>query len=301
MSTVTLHARAKLNWTLDVKRRREDGYHEVDMLMQSIDLFDTLTITLGGKKVDVICEYPFTPNGDANIACRSAELFLQETGLAEGAHVHIKKRIPVAAGLAGGSTDAAGVLVGLNALCGEPLDKAGLRELGLQIGADVPFCISGGLQRAQGVGEVLTQVSPGGPFFVVLVKPEGRVYTNEVYQTLDLLHLEFRPDNQEAAGALEAGDAYRLAGALGNVLRGVTQRICPDVESLCDLLEAQGALGVNMTGSGPTVYGVFEKFEDAMHSLRAIRHRGVEWCCAVPTAEQGITFDEHRGAPPSGS
>jgi len=291
MSTVTLHARAKLNWTLDVKRRREDGYHDVDMLMQSIDLFDTLTITLGGKKVDVICEYPFAPNGDANIACRSAELFLQETGMAQGAHVHIKKRIPVAAGLAGGSTDAAGVLVGLNTLCGEPLSKAGLQELGLRIGADVPFCITGGLQRAQGIGEVLTPVAPGGPFFLVLVKPEGRVYTNEVYQALDLDNLEFRPDNAEAAAALIAGDAHRLSGALGNVLRGVTHHICSDVDNLCDLLEAQGALGVNMTGSGPTVYGMFEKFEDALYSLRAIRHRGVEWCCAVSTAKQGITFD----------
>ncbi|MFZ5975257.1 MAG: 4-(cytidine 5'-diphospho)-2-C-methyl-D-erythritol kinase [Bacillota bacterium] len=292
MSTVTLHARAKLNWTLDVKRRREDGYHDVDMLMQSIDLYDTLTISLGGKKVDVICEYPFTPNGDANIACRSAELFLQEMGITKGAHVHIKKRIPVAAGLAGGSTDAAGVLVGLNALCDEPLTNKELQRLGVRIGADVPFCITGGLQRAQGIGEVLTPIRAGSVFYVVLVKPEGRVYTNEVYQALDLENLEFRPDNQEAAGALEAGDAFRLAGALGNVLRGVTHRICPDVDNLCDLLEAEGALGVNMTGSGPTVFGVFEKFEEALHSLRAIRHRGAEWCCAVSTADRGITFDE---------
>lgn len=291
MSTVTLHARAKLNWTLDVKRRREDGYHDVDMLMQSIDLYDTLTISLGGKKVDVICEYPFTPNGDANIACRSAELFLQETGMTQGAHVHIKKRIPVAAGLAGGSTDAAGVLVGLNALFDEPLTEKELQQLGLKIGADVPFCITGGLQRAQGIGEVLTPVEVGSAFYVVLVKPEGRVYTNEVYQALDLEHLEFRPDNQEAGRALETGDAFRLAGALGNVLRGVTHRICPDVDNLCELLEAQGALGVNMTGSGPTVYGVFEKFEEALQSLRAVRHHGAEWCCAVSTAERGITFD----------
>lgn len=291
MPTVTLHARAKLNWTLDVIRRRPDGYHDVDMLMQSIDLYDTLTISLGGNKVDVICEYPFTPNGDANIACRSAELYLEKLGLSTGAYIHIKKRIPVAAGLAGGSTDAAGVLVGLNALYDNALSVEELRALGLKIGADVPFCIAGGLQRAQGIGEVLSPVTPGRAFYVVLAKPEGRVYTNEVYQSLDLERLEYRPDNQKAMEALQSGDALGLAGALGNVLRGVTRRICPDVDNLCDLLESKGALGANMTGSGPTVYGLFERFEDALESLRAIRHRGAEWCCAVSTAEQGITFE----------
>jgi 4-diphosphocytidyl-2-C-methyl-D-erythritol kinase len=133
-------------------------------------------------------------------------------------------------------------------------------------------------------------VRQGSAFYVVLVKPESCVLTRDVFGALDMEQLDFRPDNKKAVAALEAGDAEALAGALGNVLRTVTRRICPDVDNFCDLLEEQGALGVNMTGSGPTVYGLFRNFEEALEALRVIRHHGPEWCCAVSTAGDGITF-----------
>lgn len=290
MPSITLQARAKINWTLDVLSRRQDGYHEVDMLMQSIDLFDTLTITLGGKKVDVICEYPFAPNGDANIACKSAELLLDKISSKDGVHVHIKKRIPVAAGLAGGSTDAAGVLVGLNNLYGNPLSVDELKKLAVLIGADVPFCIEGGLQRAKGIGEKLEKLELKKPLHIVLVKPEGQVLTGNIYNSLDLNNLEFRPDNDKAQKALVEGDLPSLAMSMGNVLRGATRKSCKEVDTLCEMMLHKGAWGANMTGSGPTVYGLFENFEDSLGAMRALRHSGVEWCCALSTANECITI-----------
>lgn len=294
MSHIKLSTRAKLNWTIDVLSRREDGYHEVDMLMSSINVFDTLTLTLGGERVDVICEYPFAPSGDANIASETAKMFLREIGKACGVHIHIQKRIPVGAGMAGGSADAAGVLVGLNHMFKQPLTTEELCTLALRIGADVPFCIRGGLQRAQGIGERLTALQPGHtPLCIVMVKPNGAVSTQDVYRALELSHLEYRPNTVAAQQALLRSDSRSLAPALGNVLRTVTSRLCPSIQILAQALLDAGAIGVNMTGSGPTMYGLFPSLPKAIEGLSAIRrHNDAEWCCVAQTEARSITIDE---------
>ena len=207
-----IEARAKINLTLDVTGKREDGYHLVKMVMQSVDLHDDVRVTVvrGEKKprgIVLSCSLPFLPTDERNLAYRAAELFYKETGTTlETCEIFIEKRIPIAAGLAGGSTDAAAVLRALNQLHDTGLSRDRLCEMGLKLGADVPYCLIGGTMLAEGIGEKLTELSPMQPCYVVLCKPPFAVSTKEVYQEIDSVPLTQRPDTDGMIKALESCD-----------------------------------------------------------------------------------------------
>lgn len=259
----TVQGRAKINLTLDVTGRRDDGYHTVKMVMQSVTLHDEVrvTITHGEKKTRGIllsCNLPYLPLDERNLAHRAADLFYQQTGtLLETCEIHIEKRIPVAAGLAGGSTDAAAVLRALNALHETGLSDDELCEMGLKIGADVPYCLRGGTMLAEGIGEKLTQLADMPHCYVVLCKPPFAVSTREVYQEIDSVPLTQRPDTEGMKQALENGDYQGVCGRLMNVMETVTATKRHQIGEIRAVLRENGADATLMSGSGPTVYGLF--------------------------------------------
>lgn len=259
----TVRARAKINLTLDVTGRREDGYHTVEMVMQSIALHDTVRVTTihGEKKprgIVLSCSLPFLPTDERNLAYRAAELFYKETGaLLETCEIHIEKRIPVAAGLAGGSTDAAAVLRALNALHTAGLTDDELCEMGLKLGADVPFCLRGGTMLAQGIGEELSLLPDMPHCWVVLCKPPFAVPTKEVYQEIDSVPLTQRPDTDGMIKALESCDYKGVCDRLMNVMETVTATKRRQIGEIRAVLRENGADATLMSGSGPTVYGLF--------------------------------------------
>lgn len=259
----TVRARAKINLTLDVTGRREDGYHTVEMVMQSIALHDTVRVTTihGEKKprgIVLSCSLPFLPTDERNLAYRAAELFYKETGaLLETCEIHIEKRIPVAAGLAGGSTDAAAVLRALNALHTAGLTDDELCEMGLKLGADVPFCLRGGTMLAQGIGEELSLLPDMPHCWVVLCKPPFAVPTKEVYQEIDSVPLTQRPDTDGMIKALESCDYKGVCDRLMNVMETVTATKSRQIDEIRSVLRENGADATLMSGSGPTVYGLF--------------------------------------------
>ena len=250
-------ARAKINWTLDIVGKREDGYHLMDMLMQPISLADDITLLPQEELTLSVSGFPRVNPGPENLALRAAVLLKQVTGYTGGASIHVHKRIPVGAGMGGGSADAAGVLAGLNRLWGTGLTQAELETLGLQLGADVPFCLRGGLQRAQGVGELLTPLPCGGLYWLVVIQPCPGLSTKEVFSRFSLEACEGKPDTQGAAEALAQGDWRRLCACLGNVLQAVSAELRPEISEAIAALRAQGAAGAWMTGSGSAVFGLF--------------------------------------------
>ena len=258
-----IEARAKINLTLDVTGKREDGYHLVKMVMQSVDLHDDVRVTIvrGEKKprgIVLSCSLPFLPTDERNLAYRAAELFYKETGaLLETCEIHIEKRIPVAAGLAGGSTDAAAVLRALNALHTAGLTDDELCEMGLKLGADVPFCLRGGTMLAQGIGEELSLLPDMPHCWVVLCKPPFAVPTKEVYQEIDSVPLTQRPDTDGMIKALESCDYKGVCDRLMNVMETVTATKRRQIGEIRAVLRENGADATLMSGSGPTVYGLF--------------------------------------------
>ena len=266
----TVRARAKINLTLDVTGRREDGYHTVEMVMQSIALHDTVRVTTihGEKKprgIVLSCSLPFLPTDERNLAYRAAELFYKETGaLLETCEIHIEKRIPVAAGLAGGSTDAAAVLRALNALHTAGLTDDELCEMGLKLGADVPFCLRGGTMLAL----------PDMPHcWVVLCKPPFAVPTKEVYQEIDSVDILEHPDNKGMMAALNQEDYEGVCAYLSNVMETVTAAKRRQIGEIKSFLAENGADGTLMSGSGPTVYGLFSDESRAKTAAKMLRRR----------------------------
>ncbi|MGO5027993.1 4-(cytidine 5'-diphospho)-2-C-methyl-D-erythritol kinase [Candidatus Agathobaculum pullicola] len=259
----TVQGRAKINLTLDVTGRRDDGYHTVKMVMQSVALHDDIrvVVTRGEKKprgIVLSCNLPYLPRDERNLAYRAAELFYQKTGaLLETCEIYIEKRIPVAAGLAGGSTDAAAVLRALNALHETGLTDDELCEMGLKLGADVPYCLRGGTMLAEGIGEELTALPPMPHCWVVLCKPPFGVSTKEVYAEIDAVELKDRPDTAGMIRALENSDFAGVCKRLSNVMERVTATKRRQIGEIKACLEENGADGTLMSGSGPTVYGLF--------------------------------------------
>lgn len=259
----TVQARAKINLTLDVTGRREDGYHTVKMVMQSVALHDEVKveITRGEKKprgILLSCNLPYLPLDERNLAYRAAERFYEQTGtLLETCEIHIEKRIPVAAGLAGGSTDAAAVLRALNTLHETGLTDDELCEMGLTLGADVPYCLRGGTMLAEGIGEELTALPPMPHCWVVLCKPPFGVSTKEIYEQIDAVELKKRPDTAGMIRALENGDFAGVCKRLNNVMETVTASKRRQIGEIKAFLAENGADGALMSGSGPTVYGLF--------------------------------------------
>ncbi|ADL06840.1 4-(cytidine 5'-diphospho)-2-C-methyl-D-erythritol kinase [Thermosediminibacter oceani] len=264
MDKVELEARAKINLTLDVLYRRSDGYHEVEMIMQTISLKDRIVITLIPEKgIRIVNSCRELPDGEDNLAFKAAKLMMDEYGLDAGVEIKLFKEIPIAAGLAGGSADAAAVLEGLNELFGLGLPKEALMRLGEMIGADVPFCTMGGTALARGKGEKLTPLPPVPPMNLLLVKPPFAVSTREVYNRLKIDSITKRPDTEAVIRSIEKGDVDGISRGLCNVLEEVTFAQHPELGIIKAWLVERGAMGSLMSGSGPTVYGIFENRRDA--------------------------------------
>ncbi len=253
-------APAKINLMLDVLHKRPDGYHEVEMIMTMVDLADRLTITeLSGNSIHISSQAGYIPLDDKNLAYQAASKIKERYGIRQGVHIHIDKRIPVAAGLAGGSSDAAAALRGLNRLWNLDIPHEEMMELGASIGSDVPFCITGGTALATGRGEQLTPLASPPDCWVILAKPPINVSTAGVYGRLKADRIEHHPSAAAMQRAIEQQSFEGICSELGNVLEDVTLSHYPEVQRLKHAMQQLGADGVLMSGSGPTVFGLVSK------------------------------------------
>lgn len=263
MNKITLKARAKINLALDVIKKREDDYHEVKMIMQQIDLFDEVTVQeASGSTININTNSDFIPNDENNIAYKAADLLMKTYNIHKGVNINIQKNIPVAAGLAGGSTDAGAVLIGLNQLWNINLTKNELMKLASKLGADVPFCILGGCAVAEGIGDKLKPIK-GLDVFVILSKPNLRVPTSKVYNNLKLDEIEQHPDIDAMIPLLETNKIEKIKENMINVLETVTLKEYPIVYNIKLKLLECGAEAVLMSGSGPTVFGLYREYSRA--------------------------------------
>lgn len=256
--TARARSYAKINLTLDVLGRRKDGYHEVRMLMQSTALCDNITVRRTHGGIRVASNVGFLPTDGRNIAYKAAQLFLQRYAPDAGVRIFIEKNIPVAAGLAGGSGNAAAVLCAMDRLFGTGLSDEELATIGLELGADVPYCIMGGTALCEGIGEKITPAAPMPRTTVLLVKPPISVSTAEVYAAIDSCDSLAHPDTDAVLAAIRAGDTAKIAAGLSNVMEAVTAEKYPVIRGIKEKLMKNGALGAVMSGSGPTVFGIFD-------------------------------------------
>lgn len=266
---LTLSANAKINLTLDILGTRKDGYHEVAMIMQEISLHDTLSMGKINQGISLTIaiegQQGTLPADESNLCWKAAALVQKEYNLQEGVEIHLIKRIPMAAGLAGGSADAAAVLKGMNHLFRLGMTEARLCELGARLGSDIPFCIMGGTMLATGRGEVLTRLPSFPRLSVVLAKPPVGVSTAWAYKTYDAGYDGPHPDNEAMLEAIHGGDAHKAAGLLCNVLEGVTETEHPVIADYKRLMMEHGAMASMMSGSGPTVFGLVREKQQAWH------------------------------------
>lgn len=262
MESIILDAHGKINLSLDVVGERIDGYHEIETIMQSIDLKDTLVIKNKEEGITIDCNAPNVPTDSRNLVHKAYSILSDTFNLGKGAYVNIHKRIPVAAGLAGGSTDAAVTLIGLNQLWGLNLSINELMSIGLKIGADVPFCLLGGTALAKGVGEKLTSLNSFKDHLILLANLGLEVSTAHVYNSLNIEGIKNRPDMGKILKAIGENDLITLSTNMVNVLEEVTIGEYPQIGYIKDEMLKWGALGTLMSGSGPTVLGFFEREED---------------------------------------
>ncbi len=257
---ICVKAPAKINLTLDVTGRRPNGYHDLRMLMQTIDLYDTVTIRRIEQESITLTmnrELPDKIPQEKNLVWKAASLMKETYHISGGFAIYLEKKIPAAAGLAGGSADCAATLIGINRLCGLELSEEALCELGVTLGADVPFCIRKGTALSEGIGEILTPLPPFEALWTVLIKPDISVSTAYVYTHLDLEHLQTHPDTDRLVDCIRRNDTASVTDGLCNVLETVTIPEYPVLNTLKEWLKAQGAAGALMSGSGPTTYGLF--------------------------------------------
>lgn len=270
-----LQAFAKINLGLDVLGKREDGYHEVRMIMQTIRMYDQLDMRKSVEPgIHLTTNKKYIPVDENNLVWRAAKLMMDTCGIIEGVSIHLHKVIPVAAGMAGGSSDAAATLVGMNRLFHCGLSKEKLMELGVQIGADVPYCVLRGTALAEGIGEKLTVLPPMPDCWILIGKPGISVSTKYVYTTLDLNTDTVHPDIDGMKKALEDGNLYGITERMGNVLQDVTIPAYPEVERIKEQMKVLGAVNAMMSGSGPTVFGIFDNEEKAQKACQKLRESG---------------------------
>ena len=269
---ISLKALAKINLGLDVVRRREDGYHEVRMIMQTIHLYDRLDIKRTEEPgIQIQTNLSFLPVNENNLIYKAAKLLMDEFSITDGVSVKLDKRIPVAAGMAGGSTDAAAMLIGVNRLFSLGLTKRELMERGVQIGADVPFCIMRGTALAEGIGEALSPLPPMVKCPVLIAKPSISVSTKFVYQNLKLDDTTIHPDIDRLIDDIKAKNLHDIAAHMGNVLETVTIPNYPVIDEIKKHMLSNGAVGAMMSGSGPTVFGLFDDEDTAKKAYKAMR------------------------------
>ena len=272
MRELKLKARAKINLGLDVVRKREDGYHEVRMIMQMINLYDKITLRKKTEPgITVTTNLSYLPVNEDNLVYRAAKLLMDEFQVDGGLEIELQKYIPVAAGMAGGSTDAASVMVGVNKIFQLGLNKKQLMERGVKIGADVPFCIMRGTALAEGIGEELTPLPAMPHCSLVIAKPKIHVSTKFVYGNLKVKELTEHPDIDGQVQALRENDLEQLVARMGNVLETVTIPAYPVIDEIKHMMMKYGAMGAMMSGSGPTVFGIFEKEDKAQEVCRLLK------------------------------
>lgn len=266
MRRITIKAFAKINLALDVLGKRSDGYHEVDMVMQGINLHDVVEITTAEAEIQLSCTLPELGCAEDNLAYAAALLLQKNYPQVRGLSIHLHKNIPLAAGLAGGSADAAAVLIGVNELYELGLDLAGLQELGARLGSDVPFCLNPLTARARGRGEIMSPLPECPPLWLVLCKPSFGAATAEVYRHLSRVTVPARPDTAKVIAALERQDSNHLLLEAGNVLEYATFDLYPVLREYAQEMMARGSSRVLMSGSGPTLLG-FASDESAARML----------------------------------
>ena len=272
MDRLELKALGKINLGLDVLGRRENGYHDVRMVMQTVYLYDRIIMKKSktpGIRLETNLYY--LPVNENNLAYQAAQMLMDEFHIEEGVSIQLDKHIPVAAGMAGGSSNAAAVLFGMNRMFSLGLSQKELMERGVKLGADVPYCIMRGTVLAEGIGEILTPLSPMPKCYVLIAKPAISVSTKMVYEKLDSHEFEDHPDIDGILAGLKAGDLKKVAGSMGNVLERVTVDAYPVIDQIKKMMIKEGALNAMMSGSGPTVFGIFEEKATARKAADAIR------------------------------
>ncbi|MCQ2509974.1 MAG: 4-(cytidine 5'-diphospho)-2-C-methyl-D-erythritol kinase [Lachnospiraceae bacterium] len=266
---IRLEAMAKINLGLDVLRKRPDGYHDVRMIMQSIDLHDDLELEEADEPgIHMTCNVKELPTDGSNLVSKAAALLMQEKGIDKGVKLHLTKRIPMAAGMAGGSTDAAATMLGINELFDLGLSRQDLMDRAVKIGADVPYCIMGGTALSEGIGEILSPLPAMPDCQILIAKPDIDVSTPFVYRNLKAAELTWHPDIDGMIDALRMQSLEGITDRLGNVLETVTIPAFPVISEIKETIRQAGTMGVLMSGSGPTVFGIFNNQENAEKALQ---------------------------------
>ena len=275
MDSIRLKARAKINLGLDVLGKREDGYHEVRMVMQTIGIYDRLILTkIPEEEIRITSNLAFLPVNENNLIYKAIKLLKDEYHFPGGVSVDLNKFIPVAAGMAGGSTDAASTMFGVNRLFGLNLSMGKMMELGVRLGADVPYCVMRGTALAEGIGEKLTLITPVPHMWILIAKPQINVSTRLVYEQLDMGGIQKHPDIDGIIRAIEAQDVVRIAQSMGNVLENVTVPLYPVIETIKQDMLSHGAINAMMSGSGPTVFGIFPDEQTTLACQAFLKKKG---------------------------
>ena len=276
MKKIVINAMAKINLGLDVLRRRENGYHDVKMIMQTVDIYDTLEfVKRDDKQIIIKVDAMELPTDENNLIYKATKLLFEKKDIEEGVEITLTKRIPIAAGMAGGSTDAAAALVGINRLFELGFSVEELKEIGVKIGADVPYCIEGGTALSEGIGEILTKLPDAPDCFVVVAKPEISVSTKYVYENLHANELKYHPDIDGMVDAIRNHDLDGVCSRMENVLETVTENKYPVISELKKILKEAGAQNALMSGSGPTVFAIFKEEETAKKALEKVMESGL--------------------------
>lgn len=275
MDRYQMKAYAKINLGLDVVKRLENGYHEVRMIMQTVGICDELDLERIEQGIELTTDHGELPADENNLVYQAAKLMLEHYGIASGIRIHLKKNIPVAAGMAGGSTDAAATMKGMNRLFDLGAELGELMELGVRIGADVPYCVLGGTALAEGIGERLTALPSVPEAYVLVAKPDISVSTRYVYEHLDAEGITHHPDIDGMVQAIEAGSLQGVLERLENVLERVTVTSYPVIDTLKKKMCELGAVGSLMSGSGPTVFGIFTEKKQAEEAGSRIKEEGL--------------------------
>ena len=275
MDSIRLKARAKINLGLDVLGKREDGYHEVRMVMQTIGIYDRLILTkIPEEEIRITSNLAFLPVNENNLIYKAIKLLKDEYHFPGGVSVDLNKFIPVAAGMAGGSTDAASTMFGVNRLFGLNLSMGKMMELGVRLGADVPYCVMRGTALAEGIGDKLTRITPVPHMWILIAKPQINVSTRLVYEQLDMGGIQKHPDIDGIIRAIEAQDVVRIAQSMGNVLENVTVPLYPVIETIKQDMLSHGAINAMMSGSGPTVFGIFPDEQTTLACQAFLKEKG---------------------------
>ncbi len=271
-----LRAFAKINLGLDILRKREDGYHEVRMIMQTIQMYDVLEMKKVKKPgISLSVNYPYIPSDERNLVYKAAKLLMDEFQVKEGVDIRLEKFIPVAAGMAGGSSDAAAAMVGINHLFKLGLSEKDLMDRAVNIGADVPYCIMRGTALAEGIGEKLTRIAQVPDCYVLIGKPGIGVSTKTAYESLQLDKIQSHPDIDGMIRDIENGNLLAMTDKMGNVFESGIIGKYPVIGEIKDLMEANGALKAMMSGSGPTVFGIFDDREKMESAAAVLRQRNL--------------------------